>query len=667
LPEINLFKISTFLAYASLIASVPFIAPEVPFSLMILFGCALILGLFLDRGEIQTWRTFRLGLVILVILGIVISFIGINDDNFFQRMLGILLIIISAKLIGHKKNRDILQIFLLNLLVVAAGAVTRWGIEIGLLVILETFISISGLIFLYGAGEQRNIAVSHARHLIRWSGMITAGMIPLTVILFLIIPRPTGTFFVWGGKDAARTGFSDNVSPGTVEEIKMDSAPAFRVKWLKGTRPPRPLWRGIVYDTYQLGVWENRLRDKIDTPLLKGDIVRYEVLLEPHDSRYLLSYGLPLRIFSKSFNPSVITGYAIQVLKNLHQRALYRVTAYAFQHFPADLGPDLYLDIPDALSEKIRYLAQERAGDTTLNTARAIESYLRTQFTYDLSPGEARGDPTLFFLFNSKKGHCEYFASSMVLMLRALGIPARMIGGYLGGQWNALGQYYLVRQSDAHTWVEAWIDGEGWVTFDPTPAVPAQAEMPLKAKMGRFIDFIKMKWAYWVLDYDLDRQLAFARRTRDLFTNLKAGDYEMDFQLKGISAKTFIPVISVIVLAIGFVFLKPHLTRRPGSWGERFVFLLQKHGHVKKTGETLQEFARRIAGDNNPAGRKMIRFVEQDYLWDYGNQGKEETLKQLLGELKHALKRGNGGKGKRRNGGTGERNWAGVKRQPGAK
>ena len=640
--KIFLEKFSSLFAYTALICSVLAIAEEVPFPSLVFFGAAFIAGLVLDRSAIQKAVPLFYIIILLIIPGIIVSLIGMSSENLFERMLSILLLIISAKLLAPKKPRDMLQLFLLNMLLVVAAAVTRWGMEFALLVILEAFISVTGLIFTYASIEKREITTQHAKYLVTWSSLITLGLIPLTAVLFLVIPRPTETFFAWGGRTAAKSGFSDQVSPGAVEEIKNDFSPAFRVTWLRGIRPQRPLWRGIVYDTYHDGIWKKEYQGRLESPRMDKETIQYEILLEPNVSRYLLNLGLPFRVTSKTTKTYLVAGYTARIPISIMKRILYRTVSYYIRDFPADLSPDHYLKVPEELRHRLRSLTQSMNMETHDETARAVESFLKTEFAYDLSPGEARGDPVLFFLFNRKRGHCEYFASAMVLMLRSMGVPSRIVGGYLGGEWNELGQYYLVRQSDAHTWVEVWIDGRGWATFDPTPRVFSTGESRLKESISEFFDFLRLRWYYWVLDYDIGRQRDLARKTASLFRSLKTGDENIKLAVKRGLLKTVISVLIVAGLIVGFIKVKTRIRNRPRTLGERFVHIFGRHGYVKRPGETLKEFATRITEYNAFVGLKTMNFVEEDYRFEYGQSGRRVSLDRMLKDLENDLKRTRG-------------------------
>ena len=295
------------------------------------------------------------------------------------------------------------------------------------------------------------------------------------------------------------------------------------MKWLKGKQPQNPLWRGIVYDIYYRGAWEKRYKRVVDFPEKSTEIVQYEILLEPTVSKYLPSLGLPAKILLKNQKPVLVSGYTILIPEGIQRRKIYRLHSYPITDLPAELAPGYYLEIPKEVKQQLAPLAKGLVRKTVFGSANAVASFLKNGFSYNLSPGKAQGDPVLHFLFSSKKGHCEYFATAMALLLRTIGIPTRIVGGYLGGDWNELGQYYLVNQSDAHTWVEVWIEDRGWVTFDPTPGVPLKKRSPLVAKIFRFIDFLKLKWYYWVIDYDIGRQMDLASKTALLFSIISSG------------------------------------------------------------------------------------------------------------------------------------------------
>jgi hypothetical protein len=187
---------------------------------------------------------------------------------------------------------------------------------------------------------------------------------------------------------------------------------------------------------------------------------------------------------------------------------------------PEPLPPferDDMLLLPDKLDVRIPRLAREiiEGAPTEDLKARAIEKYLRRNYGYTLQLLSAEvSDPLANFLFERRKGHCEYFASAMAVMLRAVGIPSRVVTGFASGVYNPLTGWQVVRASDAHSWVEAWIAGHGWMTYDPTPPDPSAVQNALMARAALFFDAAEQFWQDWILSYDLERQIALASRVQ---------------------------------------------------------------------------------------------------------------------------------------------------------
>jgi hypothetical protein len=164
---------------------------------------------------------------------------------------------------------------------------------------------------------------------------------------------------------------------------------------------------------------------------------------------------------------------------------------------------------------------------TPAQKARAMESHLRQDYGYTLELlSKPVDDPLAYFLFVRKKGHCEYFASSMAVMLRTLGIPSRVVTGFQSGVYNSMTGWQVIRASDAHSWVEAWIEGRGWTTFDPTPFDPSGGEPGLMSRLALLSDAASQVWNDWVMSYDLDHQMALATRMHAVAQHIRFPDFE---------------------------------------------------------------------------------------------------------------------------------------------
>lgn len=631
--KVNPLHMANLLANLALVGSVLTVAGEIDLVHLSLFFIAVLWSL-LERRPAAAPLLRPMILFILVVLGIAVSLVSSRDQTIFHRALGVLLIMVAAKLVSPKRQRDLLQIFLLNFFIVAASASTMLDLGFALLVTGEAFLTITGLLLVHGSGELPEIPGHQVWKLFRIGGAMTLFLIPAAAFLFLVIPRPSMYFFSWGEGTVSRTGFGDTVSPGSVQEIKADNTIAFRVIWLSGPRPEKPLFRGTVYDAYNQGTWARNKVFDVPVPAARGELAEYEIVAEPSHSRFLFSLGVPLKVFTKEVKTRIVSGYTILSDRNITSRIIYRVHSSLPRGLPPDSSPDLFLEAPDELVEGLATFSRGLTRESDHATARATEDFLRNGFTYDLSPGEPQGDPILHFLTGSRKGHCEYFASAMVFLLRSMGVPARMVGGYAGGEWNEMGKYYLVRQSDAHTWVEAWIRGRGWVTFDPTPS-SSSAGRSRSSSWYHVIDVLRLKWYYWVLDYNIARQLELAGKGSELFKSLRHGRMGLDLAGKVVSGWRWL-VGAAFLIGLGALAVVFHrrLRERPRTPGERFLHLLKRHGCEKRPGETLLEVIIRVDPTGPELRRSLKTFVDEYYRVEYGGKGGEETLSGLLKEVR---------------------------------
>src|SRR4029077_4992560 len=174
-----------------------------------------------------------------------------------------------------------------------------------------------------------------------------------------------------------------------------------------------------------------------------------------------------------------------------------------------------YLQLPTPLDSRIPELAEQitSRAETPYDKAAAIESFLRNRYDYTLNlTGKPGDDPLAHFLFVARAGHCEYFATAMAILLRTLGIPTREVNGFLPGEYNNLAGDYIVRASDAHSWVEVYFPNNGWVTFDPTP--PAPTDSGLLTRLGQYVDWLQLSWTEWGINYGFAHQVQLAQNAQ---------------------------------------------------------------------------------------------------------------------------------------------------------
>jgi hypothetical protein len=384
---------------------------------------------------------------------------------------------------------------------------------------------------------------------------VAFGSIILGSALFFIFPRFTAGYLGRASmQPSLMTGFSDDVELGQIGEIKKNSQVVMRVKTGKPVGYPMLRWRGTALTTFDGKRWtkphsaEEEVPANADgwiylasprpAPHAPGTQLQYTVFLEPIASSaiFMASEAIALRgNFSGEGTSVPRSGPGTYIRRDetesllnpfgnynaLRYMAISRLPALnvsTLRAAPSEYSDDIrqeYLQLPTALDARIPELARQMTVGATnsYDRARAIENFLRTRFGYTLNlTGKPGDDPLANFLFVTRAGHCEYFASAMTILLRTLGIPAREVNGFLPGEYNDLAGDYIVRASDAHSWVEVYFRENGWVTFDPTPAGSGQAGF--LSQFTKYIDWIQLSWNEWVINYDFSHQMQMAQNVQ---------------------------------------------------------------------------------------------------------------------------------------------------------
>jgi transglutaminase-like putative cysteine protease len=324
------------------------------------------------------------------------------------------------------------------------------------------------------------------------TGRMFLQALPLAVLLFLFFPRLPGQFWAMPARSQAISGLDDELSPGDVSELSLSSAIAFRVRFDGEMPPPRErYWRGPVLHDFDGRTWRRPhspfLRQKAEPT---GPLYRYRVTLEPHQRNWVFPLDV---VVSKTGGPPAFTTSDFQLITrdpvatlsffDLQSATAYHVEdalPHAMQRADTLLPPDRNPRAA-ALAKQLR----ERAGSPEAFVQAVLAKFRDEEYFYTLEPPRLELDSVDDFLFNTRRGFCEHFASAFTFMARAAGIPARVVTGYQGGEYNPMGGYLVVRQSDAHAWSEVWYEGRGWVRVDPTAAIaPERIESGLDAAMS---------------------------------------------------------------------------------------------------------------------------------------------------------------------------------------
>ena len=381
---------------------------------------------------------------------------------------------------------------------------------------------------------------------------LAAGIVVLAAVLFFVIPRyRTGYLTGLGMEQQNVTGFSGTVNLGDIRKILRSNLVVMRVMVEGGPQAYQGVkWRGVGLTSFDGKNWYNDNTEQ--TPFSpvsfqrfvlpqasgwqnrRSRPLRYRVLLSPVTTDVLFVAAVPREI---SGRVRVITQDQTESLHypgHGYTPFSYEVLSDTGLPSPDDLRPTatdytpeirrVYLALPE-IDPRVADLARQIAAPATNNYDRAlaIESYLRTSFTYSLDPtGIEPDDPIGSFLFKARTGYCEYFAAAMAVMLRTQGIPSRLVNGFQTGTYNRVGKDFIVRGRDAHSWVEAYFPGYGWIAFDPTPADPNPV---VAGALDDYIDAVGLFWSEWVINYDFAHQVQLAREVEK-----DSRQFQQDFQ-----------------------------------------------------------------------------------------------------------------------------------------
>jgi len=452
----------------------------------------------------------------------------------------------AVKIVTAKTSRDYLYTALIGFLELVAAASVSADLHFFLFFALFLTFAIAALA---SAEIRRSLqasamaarASSHRFGPRLWALALSAaaGILVLTVGLFFLLPRTADAALArMVSHRLFLPGFSSKVSIGEVGELQTSSRPVMHIRIFHTERLAGLKWRGGALSSFDGKLWGNSEQhyrmptERGHANLLPseerrvGTHISYDVQFDAIDTDALFFAGVPEGI-DVSY-PYLIRDAGGGFSLGHRPPDGFRYEAYSLLEGPPESMPvpspapvldadsaARNLQLPVGLDPRIPALARDLTGGTRdeLERARALERHLRRDYGYTLSlPSRETRDPLAYFLFTRRKGHCEYFASAMAVLLRTLGVPARLAIGFESGIYNPFTDLWVIRASDAHTWVEAWIPGHGWTTFDPTPSDPNAGTVGPLARLSLYLDAATTFWHEWVVEYDLSRQSALADR-----------------------------------------------------------------------------------------------------------------------------------------------------------
>lgn len=561
------------------------------------------------------------------------------------------------KLLEMRQRRDMLIVVSLCYVLTMVGFIYSQTILAAIHAIL-TFVVITGALVTLQRDNLRSSLSNNGKLALR----LVAQAIPLTVVLFVLVPRVAPLWTMPVPVSSNKTGVTDEMSPGNISRLSRSAELAFRVSFENNAPLQEQLyWRGLVLDFFDGRTWRRagssfqsyemiqRIQNRLQGEGI-GQSTGYDVILEPTQQSWI--YALQLANFNAS-NILQDRYYTLHTDKPVAQRFRYQMQSFLNHETDIDLPGILRaraLQLPEQENNPDSHQLAERLraeSSSDLDYANRVMGYFREQpFYYTLTPpelGEASIDD---FLFNSRQGFCEHYASSFVYLMRAAGVPARVVVGYQGGEINPFEGYTMVYQYNAHAWAEIWLEGQGWVRMDPTAAVaPERISLGVQAVMegqpgfledSRFsmlrfrntewlntlrlrLDAMDYAWNRWVVSYDEDLQLQFLEA---IF-----GDRAKDALLLalGVSFSLFFMIAAFFLLRGKNRDTRDQATRVY----LRLVADLAKNGIGRRRGEGPVDFGNRVAEQRPEIAADMTRITALYVRMSYAADRQEESFRQL--------------------------------------
>jgi protein-glutamine gamma-glutamyltransferase len=649
---------------------------------------------------------------------------GAPNPTLYSALLAAIHLMLFATLVrlfSARTNRDFAFLAMLAVTCMLASAILT--VETTFLVVLAVFLVLAVSTFVAleirrGADNAVSPPLepgSPMAHRLNRALGLTSALVAVSTLLigagfFFMIPRFTsGYLSALSLQPSLMTGFSDDVTLGQIGQIKQSSAVVMRIH-VDGEpgRADGVHWRGVVLTNFDGKRWFTPKHEQIVVSPDSGGVYQLNPMTLPVGDFYQMHYTVlmePIASDAIFVAPRIQTlegrfandtqpiganshpGFLLLDMTGSISNPLHNETKIRYEGTsalpivpPAHLRiasiffPEpivrTYLQLPE-LDPRIKELALQitAKAPTEYDKAAAIELYLKTHYQYSLNlTGKQTEDPLAYFLFTRRSGHCEYFAAAMTVMLRDVGIPARYVGGFLPGEYNDVGGDWIVRASDAHTWVEVFFPGYGWITFDPTPPGNGR-HAGFFDRIEKYWDWFQFAWGEWVINYDFVHQMSLAdtaQRAGRNWTESVRTYYEqkqreairwsLAFDKKTESSPYFLPGLLVVLMAILlylrgralFTFMMARWSLRARRGGNvtaslatleyrEMLRMLEKRGWKKSSSQTAQEFAAAIPASEIAA--PVAQFTQLYESARFGNHAAPaRQMSSLLRSIREILR-----------------------------
>lgn len=568
-----------------------------------IFLLVYLLGVYMDFKGIYPIRRLFLTLFGFILSLYFLSFLSLED--LLKPFAHVVLLLLSIKSLEEKKPRDLYQILLLGLFALSISTAYNLSLSFLLVFLLYSFLGLTSLVFLNlyrKVGEKRLGWLSY-RSFFFVSLIFFLFVLFLTPAFFFFLPRSQAPLFdLFSRGSGLKTGLADSVSLGKVGQIQEDNTVAFRVYGL----PPslkEPYWRAVVFDRYENHTWLKEKEVPLPQPSGVGEYV-YTLVIEPSFDNIIPALDYPyniLKVEGISANAYITPGNTLCLEREINRTI--RVKLSSSREMYIKESPERYLDVPKDISPNIKRLAREleKGVKDDMEKVKRVINYFSKGYSYTLKLEKYEGDPLDYFLFVSKKGNCEYYASATALLLRVMGVPARVVGGYKGALWNQYGGYHIITNSMAHVWVEAYVNGE-WIRVDTTPPYIPPAVKRIST-LALIRDYIVSFWYSNVVGYSSEKQIR-------LFKNIGEG-LKSELKLESLR-KRFLQAFYLLVFTAGLyltVLFVLKQRRTPENLYGRTKALLVKEGIIKE--DALPEEI--LSSCKDKEYYKLVKFILSIY------------------------------------------------------
>lgn len=588
------------------------------------------------------------------VLALLVFFLDsiLSSGDYFIGVAHLTITFQAIKSFDLKEPWDHLQVYFMALLQLIIASEIMYSVAFGFLFVLFLVFFVTAIVFAHFMKEGATLRVDLRKPILSIS-LLT---LIVTVVFFISIPRISGGIWSKGhAKKIKSVGFSEKVHLGSFGAFKLDPTVIMRVE-LDPVVPGPYYWRGMTLDYFDGTSWISTLmKTRRVVKKIQGEFlvepypespVTQKIMLEPIDSDIIFGLNRVSSIKDTFRRLEKDPATSLFVWKKRSKRIQYTVRSNIDETIPVKSNEirywERYMHIPDSLRGKIKTLTDTilKAGGAEhlpdLQKSKVIESYLRNNYRYSLyvKAPDDNTNPIIYFLFQSKTGFCEHYATGMTLMLRSVGIPARVVTGFIGGELNTYGDYIIVRQSNAHLWVEAVIDGS-WRRFDPTPSVLVQPP----STFSLYLDVLGLMWNKYVIAYSLTDQKEIVKAVSMPLMMPVTPDFKLEIER---FTRIFIGVL-LIATVVATIFLLKHIQlNRYGFVTGQYIKLqkvLKSKGIAIKPSSTpleVKKEAVRLGMDES-----ILEFIKLYEEYRFGKRGIEREgrarYQSLIKEIKKQL------------------------------